>query len=667
MTVKAFLINLRKSVSGFKKNQIIGDSGFYFKGINNTDGFGSPGGGSWKPAEFNAFEFSNDDETYLIRIVEKHHKIVVESSKQKIMILNYELNQDNCLVKNNNKLEIIENYIMTVRHAIKREIVKSVLSKVGMNSQFIYNGDINDSIAIMESLILWAGKRSEAKKLIRAGLTRELELEEVSIKSAKNEQLHPINTILYGPPGTGKTFGTIDIALKILGQDLNVSREKRKERFAKYQKEQIIFFTTFHQNMAYEDFIEGIKPVKPEEDDEFLKYDIEDGLFMRACVEATFNLLTNKSTSNSEEIRSYLDFNALFDLLYDEVVGKGTMDLSTKSDIKVKVSTTAQGNFSIRHDGKEKPYTVSRERLAVLFEKFPDLSLISNITNEFRNAIGGCNSTAYWSVLNRLKEIEKSQKKTAHKNAQISKSTDSNLSYEQKKTIVKKYWSLRDTKLISDNNFQPFVFIIDEINRGNVSQIFGELITLIEEDKRIGKSEVLYIDLPYSKQPFAVPPNLFIIGTMNTADRSVEALDTALRRRFSFIPKMPEETRLGITADGINLSKLLYTINNRLRILKDSDHTIGHAWLWNVSDISSLKIVFRDKILPLLQEYFYNDYEKLGLVLGDAFFKSHVQVAANIFAKFSGGNGLASQYEDGWQYELKSVDDLSIEDFKSLE
>ena len=115
------------------------------------------------------------------------------------MILNYELNQDNCLIKNNNKLEIIENYIMTVRHAIKREIVKSVLSKVGMNSQFIYIGDINDSIAIMESLILWAGKRSEAKKLIRAGLTSELELEEVSIKSAKNEQLHPINTILCGP------------------------------------------------------------------------------------------------------------------------------------------------------------------------------------------------------------------------------------------------------------------------------------------------------------------------------------------------------------------------------------------------------------------------------------------------------------------------------------
>jgi SpoVK/Ycf46/Vps4 family AAA+-type ATPase len=667
MTIKAFLINLRKSVSGFKKNQIIGDSGFYFKGINNTDGFGSPGGGSWKPAEFNSFEFSNDDETYLIRLIEKHHKIVVESSKQKIMILNYELNQDNCLIKNNSKLEIKENYIMTVRHAIKRETVKSVLSKVGMNSQFIYNGDINDSMAIMESIILWTGKRSEAKKLIRAGLTDELELEEVSIKSAKNEQLHPINTILYGPPGTGKTFSTIDIALEILGQEFNVSREKRKVRFAEYQKEQKIFFTTFHQNMAYEDFIEGIKPVKPEEDDEFLKYDIEDGLFMRACVEATFNLLTNKSTANSEGIRSYLDFNALFDLLYDQVVGKGTMELSTKSDVKVIASTTAQGNFSIRHVGKEKPYTVSRERLAVLFEKFPDLSLISNITNEFRNAIGGCNSTAYWSVLNRLKEIEKSQKKTANKNAQIYKSTDSNLSYEQKKAIVKKYWSLRDTQVINDKNYEPFVFIIDEINRGNVSQIFGELITLIEEDKRIGRSEVLYIDLPYSKQPFAVPPNLFIIGTMNTADRSVEALDTALRRRFSFIPKMPEESKLGITTDGIDLSKLLYTINNRLRILKDSDHTIGHAWLWNVTNLESLKIVFRDKILPLLQEYFYNDYEKLGLVLGDAFFKPHVQLAANIFAKFSGGNGLASQYEDGWQYELKSVDDLSIEDFKSLE
>src|SRR5690606_9797710 len=122
-----------------------------------------------------------------------------------------------------------------------------------------------------------------------------------------------------------------------------------------------------------------------------------------------------------------------------------------------------------------------------------------------------------------------------------------------------------------------------------------------------------------------------IIGTMNTADRSVEALDTALRRRFSFINLEPEPDKLLTTEDGINLTELLITLNNRLSILKDSDHTIGHAWLWNVRNIDQLKEVFKVKILPLLKEFFYNDYEKLGLVLGDAFFEPHMQVNSNVF------------------------------------
>lgn len=669
MTIRSFLSNLSKSVSGFKKNQVIGNSSFCYKGLNNIDGFGSPGGGSWKPSEFHAFEFSNDDEIYLIRLVEKHNKIVVESTKQKLMILNYELNQDNCLITNTGKLEIKENYIMTVRHAIKRDTVKSVLSKVGMDSEFIYSGDVKDSMAIIESIISWAGKRSEAKKIIRAGSTDKLEIVEVPVNSIKNKKTYSINTILFGPPGTGKTYSTIDMALEILGQDLNVPREKRKKEFARFQKEQRIFFITFHQNMAYEDFIEGIKPVKPEEEDEFLKYDIEDGLFMRACIEATFNLLINKSTTNNEEISSYLDYNALFDLLYDEVVEKGEMELLTKSDVKVIATTTIQGNFSIRHKGKEKPYTVSRERLAVLYEKFPNLSLITNITNEFRNAIGGCNSTAYWSVLNKLQEKGKIQKKNPHPNTHISENTDPNLSYEQKKAIVKKYWSLRDTNPIIDENIEPFIFIIDEINRGNVSQIFGELITLIEEDKRIGKSEVLYIELPYSKQPFGVPPNLYIIGTMNTADRSVEALDTALRRRFSFMQLSPDATLLEATEEGIDLELMLFTINKRLTILKDSDHTIGHAWLMgNVAqkNVKWLQGVFRDKILPLLQEYFYDDYEKIGLVLGEPFFEEMTQVDSKVFARFKKGTNQANQYNQSWQYKLKLAEDLTEADFKAI-
>lgn len=167
---------------------------------------------------------------------------------------------------------------------------------------------------------------------------------------------------------------------------------------------------------------------------------------------------------------------------------------------------------------------------------------------------------------------------------------------------------------------RPHVLIIDEINRGNVSQIFGELITLIEGSKRIGASEALRLTLPYSREPFGVPDNLFLIGTMNTADRSIEALDTALRRRFHFQEMAPQPELLRDKAiAGVSLQALLRTINRRLAQLLDKDHCIGHAFLLDCEDEEQLKAVFHRQILPLLQEFFYGDFAKIGLVLGKGF------------------------------------------------
>jgi hypothetical protein len=361
-----------------------------------------------------------------------------------------------------------------------------------------------------------------------------------------------LNAILFGPPGTGKTYETISRALLYLGEGISDDkRGEQKKRFAELQSDGRVFFTTFHQNMAYEEFIEGIKPQKPRDEDDSLKYVIEDGLFMRACVEATFDYMVS--------------------------------------------------NFEV-------------------FENYRE----------------------------------------------IGEDLDPESFYEYKKKHVQSFLDDREYEVVENDHSNSFVFIIDEINRGNVSQIFGELITLIEPDKRLGRAETLFVDLPYSKHSFAVPPNLYILGTMNTADRSVEALDTALRRRFSFIPKLPDPGILKPTNDGIELSTLLSKINERLTVLKDSDHTIGHAWFWDVKDLADLKEIYANKILPLLQEFFYNDYEKLGLVLGDSFFEENSQVSASIFAKFSGGNGIAGQYEQVWQYKLKAPKDLRIEDFQSL-
>lgn len=166
---------------------------------------------------------------------------------------------------------------------------------------------------------------------------------------------------------------------------------------------------------------------------------------------------------------------------------------------------------------------------------------------------------------------------------------------------------------------KPYGLFIDEINRGNISAIFGELITLIEHDKRLGAKNELILNIPNSEN-FGVPSNLYIIGTMNTADRSVEALDTALRRRFSFVEMLPDSSKLKETEDGINLIKLLETMNDRIEVLVDRDHTIGHAFFINDKNLEDVRNTFGNKIIPLLQEYFYGNYEKMAIVIGEDFF-----------------------------------------------
>lgn len=196
------------------------------------------------------------------------------------------------------------------------------------------------------------------------------------------------------------------------------------------------------------------------------------------------------------------------------------------------------------------------------------------------------------------------------------------------KKLIKQSYSL--TKKNNVGNAKPYVLIIDEINRGDVSKIFGELITLIEEDKRLGNEHALTVTLPYSKEKFGVPKNLYIIGTMNTADRSIALLDTALRRRFAFEEMMPKPELLRTELEDINdinLQDLLTQINTRITENFDKDHQIGHAYFININNKRELTAAYKNKLLPLLNEYFYNDADSVAKILNCT--KSRIEKAVN--------------------------------------
>jgi len=452
-----------------------------------------------------------------------------------------------------------------------------------------------------------------------------------------------LNQILFGPPGTGKTYHTINKSLEIidpsfLKENIN-NRNALTKRFKELVDSGQIVFTTFHQSMSYEDFVEGIKPKTVDNE---VQYEIEDGIFKRLSITAFF---ANVNNSNKNVISQFNEFDNLYNK-YIENIEKRLNKL--KKDEILKLPLRSKGYFTeIKSINEDEDYIltkggkansdvkVTKDRLRLLYNKFKSIDDIKDVSSDIRSVGKGLGwSSNYYGVFKDLKEFEKNVFSSQRKE------NNSSVDYTDYEKIKKIMLDTELPKLVNETS-DSFVMIIDEINRGNVSSIFGELITLIEEDKRKEAKEALEVTLPYSKEKFSVPSNLYIIGTMNTADRSVEALDTALRRRFSFV-EMPSKPSLIETEgqcqngilDDIDLVELLSVINKRIEKLIDKDHMIGHSYFLSVKKLDDLKLVFHNKIIPLLQEYFFGDYGKIGLVIGSGFIKQEEDNNDEFFADF---------------------------------
>ncbi|MDB4768579.1 EVE domain-containing protein [Saprospiraceae bacterium] len=439
---------------------------------------------------------------------------------------------------------------------------------------------------------------------------------------------HPLNLILYGAPGTGKTYQTINYALSIIEnrtmEELEKEpREELRHRFNEYMEEGWIQYVTFHPSLGYEDFVEGIKPNTTQQGN--LLYEVEDGVFKYISLTAKRHLVeVLLSLIPVQEVK--IDYEALYSsfLLYLESEDFNSFGSRTGKRMLLQ-KMARNGNLTVRPENSFLAYTIFKTKLKKLYKTFQSIDDIKHTQNDINLLLGGVNTRAYWSVFNELKKFEPSFVQALMEEDQ----EDVQLPEEGIDAF-----ELSNLSEVAKNRANKFVLIIDEIDRGNAAEIFGDVITLIEEDKRESNPEALKIVLPFSKTYFCVPPNLHIIGTMNTADKSVDSLDSAFRRRFTFVEQKPNlELFNQELIAGVDLKSMLAKINQRISILLDDNHLIGHSYFLQVKNIAELKSVFANKIIPLLQEYFFEDYGKIGLILGEDFLKEK-KLASSDFASF---------------------------------
>jgi hypothetical protein len=413
------------------------------------------------------------------------------------------------------------------------------------------------------------------------------------------------NIILYGPPGTGKTYLVNRFAKEFVQPQL------RTLASADETKTRLLQNLTWYQAIA---------------------------LTMAKNSKAKFKV---PELLTSETLQHYAGLKSA-ERVSNSVWGQLQMHTSKDSTTVNYASRQPPYLFDKDSDsqwfltaaGREYVSETLGEELEQL--KNPDTSALQ--TTDFVDFVTFHQSFAYEEFVEGLKPVV---------------NEEGEVTYEIKPGVFRRICA-RATAAWERNKENPpkYLLIIDEINRANIAKVFGELITLIEDDKRLGQPGELRVQLPYSGDLFGIPPNLYIFGTMNTADRSIALLDLALRRRFSFLELMPMPGLLG-KLSGVDLGAVLTSLNERIALILDRDHQIGHSYFLRLEDAATLHFAWYNRVLPLLQEYFYNDTERLHAVLGDDFLERR---------KINNLDGRLSELVDSEspRYEVKQLglDDL---------
>lgn len=452
-----------------------------------------------------------------------------------------------------------------------------------------------------------------------------------------------LNQILFGPPGTGKTYSTINHALAILDPQLLAdcvegdlsSRSRLKARYDELVKDERIRFTTFHQSFSYEDFVEGLRADSDAESGQ-IEYRVEPGVFKQLCDDARTHGAQKQSGIRDNPRIWKISINGAgqsatktYCLEHGEArIGWGqTGDLRDSSEQNEFYESLGSGDKGTLGYFAEQMVVGD---ILLCIHAADLIGSIGVVTGDYRYE-----AQPPAGILQHYQHVRPVRWLYRDINLSILPLNDGRqftlktvyamdrfswadlLTYLQQQDIAPVSPIVTPTE-----ERKPYVLIIDEINRGNVSRIFGELITLIEHSKREGAEEALSVKLPYSKKPFSVPDNVFLLGTMNTADRSLAGLDIALRRRFSFIEMPPRPDLLdGVLVEGrVDAGQLLRVMNQRIEMLLDREHCLGHANFMPLKDEPTLELltaIFRNQVLPLLQEYFFEDWQRIQWVFND--------------------------------------------------